>query len=34
LTKAELQWLPTLARGAALRFLTRTYCLAPTLARW
>ena len=26
LTEAELKWLPTLARGAALRFLlTRTY---------
>ena len=31
LTKAELQWLPTLARGAALRFLlTRTYDLLNT----
>jgi len=31
LTKAELQWLPTLARGAAFRFLlTRTYDLLNT----
>jgi len=31
LTKAELQWLPTLARGVALRFLlTRTYDLLNT----
>ncbi|MEX1061338.1 MAG: homoserine kinase [Methyloceanibacter sp.] len=31
LTKAELEWLPTLARGAALRFLlTRTYDLLNT----